>query len=342
MSEIRLPAEWESHDATWLTWPTAVTTWPASILKSVQDSYIDLIETLLAGEVVELFVDNALAKGEVVDQLKTRDCDLGNLIIHIKPTNDAWIRDYGADFILKDREKFVIDWDFNAWGGKYEPYEEDNYISSYMVKQRPYKYEMRDEILEGGSFDTNGKGLFLTTESCLLNDNRNSFTKEEAEKLFKEVLGAKEFIWLKEGIVGDDTDGHIDDITRFVNVNTIAFATESDKSDANYQILKANEEKLKEYRDMHFPELELIPIPMPAPVVFDNERLPASYLNFYISNAAVIVPTFDDPNDAKALAIFSEVFSDRRVIGMHASHIVVGLGSFHCLTKHECKAPVDN
>lgn len=342
MTDIRLPAEWEKHYATWLTWPTAFTTWPETIIGSVQNSFIQLIESVLVGEVVELFVDNALIKDEVLELLKARNCSLTNLNVHIKPTNDAWIRDYGADFILKNNEKVLLDWNFNAWGEKYVPYDDDNYISSFMVKLRSLRHEMRDEVLEGGSFETNGEGVFLTTESCLLNKNRNSFTKNEAEKLFVEVFGAKDFIWLKEGIVGDDTDGHIDDIARFVSKNTIVYAIEKNESDENFELLKANEEKLYEYKNSNFPDLELIPIQMPAPVVYEGERLPASYLNFYISNATVIVPFFEDPNDDNALNILKEIFCDREVIGVKSTDVVVGLGSFHCLTKHECKAPVDN
>ncbi len=328
-----MPAEWEKHIGTWVTYPHEKTTF-FEYLEQARDIFVQMVKIISEGETVHINVNDNQMKKDLQNRLKKFDVNLKNTVIHIFPTNDSWCRDYGAIFVKKTNNKLVAtDWEFNAWGGKY-PYELDNQIAKKMAEYLNVEYLKVDMVLEGGSIDTNGDGIFLTTESCLLNPNRNpDKTKEEIEEYLSKYLGAEKVLWLKEGIVGDDTDGHIDDITRFVGKNKIITALETNPDDENYQILKENFERLKSFKNKEGKPFEIITLPMPEPRYYKGERLPASYANFYISSSAVIVPIYNCPQDQEALDVLQSVFKDRKVIGLDANPIIVGLGAFHCLTQ---------
>ncbi len=328
-----MPAEWEKHIGTWVTYPHEETTF-FEYLEQARDIFVQMVEIISKGETVHINVNDNQMKEDLKNRLEKFEVNPKNIVIHIFPTNDSWCRDYGAIFVKKIDNKLVAtDWEFNAWGGKY-PYELDSQITKKMAEYLNVEYLKVDMVLEGGSIDTNGDGIFLTTESCLLNPNRNpDKTKEEIEKYLSTYLGAEKVLWLKEGIVGDDTDGHVDDITRFVGKNKIITALEKNPDDENYQILKENFERLVSFKNKEGKPFEIITLPMPEPKYYKGERLPASYANFYISNSAVIVPTYNCPQDEEALNILQSIFKDRKVIGLDANPIIVGLGAFHCLTQ---------
>lgn len=329
MKKFYMPPEWYKHKGTWLSYPHNPETFFEK-LDSVRDKYTDMVVLLSECEEVHINVNDEEMEQDLLKRLKDKKANFKNISIHRFPTNDAWCRDHGA-IIVKDldtNKPVALDFIFNSWGGKY-PYELDNEIAKKMAEYLGYERVETGMVLEGGSIDVNGNGLLLTTESCLLNPNRNPhMTKEEIEDNLKKYFGVHTVIWLKEGIVGDDTDGHIDDITRFVNKNTVVTVIEENKNDENYEILKENYEKLKTYEN-----LNIVKLPMPDPLYYKGDRLPASYANFYISNKYVIVPIFNCDKDKIALDILSSLFKDRVVVGIDASDIVVGLGTFHCLTQ---------
>jgi len=330
-----MPPEWYKHYGTWTTYPQNPETF-FDRMEQARDEFALMVKYISEGEKVFINVDNEENKIDLEKRLKKLDAVKKNINIYIIPTNDAWCRDYGAIFV-KNKEWTGLDFEFNSWGGKY-PYDLDNKVASKMCQILDKNCKKIDMVLEGGSIDTNGKGSLLTTESCLLNPNRNpDMTKKEIEENLKKYFGIKQILWLKDGIVGDDTDGHIDDITRFVNENTIITAVEEDKTDKNYEPLKENFERLKSFKNLDGNPFNIITVPMPEPQYYDypdysNYRLPASYANFYISNKYVIVPTFNCDNDKIALKILQNVFPDRKVVGIYAYDIVIGLGAFHCLT----------
>lgn len=327
MRKLLMPAEWEKHYGTWLSYPHNPDTFFEKI-DSVRDSYTEMIKWVSKGEKVHININNDEDEEALKQRLKQKGVE-ENVFIHRIPTNDAWCRDHGAIFVrdLETGKIVATDWKFNAWGGKY-PYELDDMVPKYMAEILGVERIEVDMVLEGGSIDTNGKGVFLTTESCLLNPNRNpNLSKEEIERYLRIYLGAQKVIWLKDGIVGDDTDGHVDDITRFVAEDTVVTVIEDNKNDENYEPLMEN------YHILKTTGLNIITLPMPDPVYYKGERLPASYANFYISNYAVIVPTFRCDKDKVALEILQDVFRDRKVVGVDAYDIVVGLGTFHCLTQ---------
>lgn len=327
MRKLLMPAEWEEHYGTWLSYPHNPDTFFEKI-EAVRDKYTDMIGWIAKGEVVHVNVNDESDEEDLWRRLEEKGIK-ENITIHRFPTNDAWCRDHGAIFV-RDTEtgKLVAtDWEFNAWGEKY-PYQLDNEIPKLMADYLGVERVEVGMVLEGGSIDTNGKGLFLTTESCLLNKNRNpQLSKEDIERNLRVCLGAQKVIWLKDGIVGDDTDGHVDDITRFVSEDTVITVIEEDKNDENYEPLMEN------YKILKKTGLNIIPLPMPDPVYYRGDRLPASYANFYISNYAVIVPTFRCDKDKVAIEILQRIFRDRVVVGIDATDIVVGLGTFHCLTQ---------
>lgn len=262
------------------------------------------------------------------------------IFFHPFGTNDAWCRDHGPNYILRVQngtvEKAIVDWGYNAWGGKYPPFDLDDAIPTKIANWQGVHCFKPDMILEGGSIDVNGKGCLLTTMSCLLNPNRNPhLTKEQIEQKLKDYLGITHILWLGEGIVGDDTDGHIDDITRFVSPDTIVTALEEDKSDDNYEPLKENYERLKTMTDQDGNPFRIVTIPMPEPVYEQGQRLPASYANFYIANNVVLVPTYRSKNDLRALEILQSLFSTRRVQGIDCTDLIWGLGAIHCVTHEE-------
>lgn len=333
--KYRLPAEWEKHDATWLTWPQNTDTWHTGSILDAQRAFLHFINIIQKGERVNLFVNDVRTEFEVRILADYLSIDLYGVVFYVVKTNDAWIRDYGPDFLVADDELKVLDWKYNAWGGKYPPFDADNNIPTYIANDLELEKESIDFVLEGGSFETNGNGILLTTKSCLLNENRNPrYSQEQIEVLLKEKLCQESVIWLEEGVAGDDTDGHVDDFTRFVSRNQLVTAVETRSANINHEVLKNNLQHLNELKSSYGFDVAEIPMPQ-HDVLFEGELLPASYLNFYMCNKAVIVPVFDDPNDKIAIDILSSLVTDREVIGINARDIVIGLGGFHCLSKHQ-------
>jgi agmatine deiminase len=273
-----------------------------------------------------------------ITALKEVTTDFSNIEFYFNPTNDAWCRDHGPAFIINQatNQKAVVDWGYNAWGGKYPPFDLDDVVPTRIAKEFNLPLFTPDIVMEGGSVEFNGAGTIMTTTACLLNKNRNPhLTKEQIETYLKEFYGQEQVLWLGDGIVGDDTDGHIDDITRFINENTVLTVVEEDPTDENYEILQENLATLRSFRLLNGEPLHIIELPMPAPVIYDETRLPASYANFYIANDVVVVPIFNDKNDQRALDIIQGCFPTRKVIGINSVDIIWGLGSFHCLSQQE-------
>lgn len=331
------PAEWEKHDATWLSWPHKEESWPGKI-ETIYEPYCQFIKIVATGEKVRININNEETKAFAISELEKVGADLSQIEFYFNPSNDAWCRDHGPAFLLNrgTEKKAIVDWGYNAWGGKYPPYDLDDVIPTKIAEHFNLAVYHPDIVMEGGSVEFNGAGTILTTTACLLNENRNPhLNKEQIENYLKEFYGAEQVLWLGDGIVGDDTDGHIDDITRFVNEDTVLTVVESNPLDENYLLLQENLETLKSLRLLNGKPLNIVKLPMPSPVIHEDTRLPASYANFYIANAAVIVPTFRDVNDEKALEIIRGVFPDRQVVGIDSTDIIWGLGSFHCLSQQE-------
>lgn len=331
------PAEFARHSATWLSWPHKEASWPGKI-ETIFPVYADFIRLVAEGEKVNINVADEAMKQKALGYLQKAGADLANVQFFFHPTNDAWCRDHGPAFLInpKEKTKMVVKWNYNAWGDKYPPYDLDNAIPISIAKENRLPLAMPGIVMEGGSVDFNGKGTVLTTTACLLNPNRNPhLTQKEIEKYLSEYYGVSNILWLGDGIVGDDTDGHIDDITRFVDENTVVTVVEEDKKDANYKPLKENLETLEKMTLENGRSLRIVELPMPSPVIYQEQRLPASYANFYIANRYVVVPTFRDKNDERALSILSSCFPDRKVVGLDSTDIIWGLGSFHCLSQQE-------
>lgn len=332
----RLPAEWETHQATWLSYPHETTTWPGGI-ERIYKPYHEFIRLLSEGEAVHIGVNRNADLPSVQKRLRDAGTVMDHVHLHTIPTNDAWCRDHGPCFVEGPNGWVVVNWGFNAWGGKY-PYHLDQQVPVHAARVLNLSLLDPGMILEGGAIDVNGDGVLLTTSSCLLNPNRNSgFSKADITHKLEEYFGVEHIIWLEEGIAGDDTDGHVDDITRFVNATTIVTAVENKSHDINYNALRRNREILRHAKDRHGRPFDVIELPMPEPVFYQGERLPASYANFYIANAAVIMPTFGCKQDAEALDVLAQCF-DRRVVGVYAGDIIQGLGSFHCLSRQQPEA----
>lgn len=329
------PAEWAPHEATWLSWPHKEASWPGKIA-TIYAPYCEFIKIVAAGEKVRINVKDETMKAFATTELRNAGADLGQIEFYFNESNDAWCRDHGPAFVVRGKEKAVVDWGYNAWGGKYPPFDLDDVIPTKIAHHFNLPLFNPGIVMEGGSVEFNGAGTILTSTACLLNENRNpNLTKTEIELFLKEFYGAEQVLWLGDGIVGDDTDGHIDDITRFVNEDTVLTVIEENPQDENYIILQENLALLKEMRLRDGRPLNIIELPMPSPVIYEDTRLPASYANFYIANAAVIVPVFGDKNDEKALAIIQQAFPDRKVVGINSVDIIWGLGSFHCLSQQE-------
>lgn len=334
---FRFPAEFEKHESTWLSWPHKEASWPGKI-DSIYPAYSLFVRLLAQSEKVNINVNDEAMATSARKHLENAGADLSKIFFHHHPTNDAWCRDHGPAFLVhdKDKKRAIVDWDYNAWGGKYPPHDLDDVIPTKVgaVLKLPVFYP--GIIMEGGSVEFNGRGTVLTTTSCLLNKNRNPhLSKAEIEKYLIDYYGQEQVLWLGDGIVGDDTDGHIDDITRFINERTVVTVIEHDRSDENYAPLQEN---LKLLQAMRLPDgkpLEIIELPMPSPVVYEEQRLPASYANFYIGNRFVIVPTFRCSNDHKALEILQRHMPKHEVVGIDSVDIIWGLGSFHCLSQQE-------
>ncbi|MCX7611746.1 MAG: agmatine deiminase family protein [Ignavibacterium sp.] len=339
---FRLPAEFEKHEATWIGWPFNKSDWPGKF-SPIPWVYGEIVRYLSIGEKVRILVQDEKEKQKAIRILKSVHTDLTNIEFYIIKTDRNWLRDAAPQFV-KDEKGItnLIKFKFNAWA-KYDNYKLDAKIPEFISKKinldiHTATFNNKPVVLEGGAIDYNGSGTLITTEECLMDDKtqvRNpGFSKKDYEEVFKKYLGIENVIWLKKGIVGDDTHGHVDDITRFVNKNTVVTAVETNPKDDNYKNLLENKEILLGSTLHDGSKLNVVDLPMPSPVIFKGQRLPASYANFYISNYAVLVPTFNDENDRKALGILSELFPDRKVIGIHAVDLVWGLGTIHCLT-HE-------
>lgn len=328
------PAEWHPHQATWLSWPVNQDTWPR--LQEMLPDYAAFVALISKGEDVHINLPSGPARDHAQKLIAEAGADLSKIHFHEKLANDAWCRDHGPSILVKKgtTERLVLDWEYNAWGGKYPPFDADNAVPQYVAEQLGLPFHSPGIVLEGGSVDFNGAGTVLTTTHCLLNPNRNPhLSQAQIEDYLRDNFGVEQVLWLGDGIVGDDTDGHVDDITRFVNENTVITVVESNPEDENYQPLQDNLRALEQMTLINGQKLNIVQLPMPSPLIVDGERLPASYGNFYICNAGVIVPIFNDPNDKVALEILQDLFKDRPVIGLDSTRIVWGLGSFHCLSQ---------
>lgn len=332
------PAEFEKHIATWLSWPHKEASWPGKI-ETIFPVYARFVKLLAEGEYVHINVCDESMKKKALGYLQAAEANLDNVRFFLHPTNDAWCRDHGPAFVINpqaDVRKIIVDWKYNAWGGKYPPFDMDDVIPTRVATEYGIPVVYPDIVMEGGSVDFNGKGTVLTTTSCLLHPNRNPHLNQgEVEQYLHDYYGVDNILWLGDGIAGDDTDGHIDDLTRFVNADTVVTVVETDKRDVNYAPLKENLRTLSKLRLENGHQLNVVELPMPSPVIYDGMRLPASYANFYISNRYVVVPTFRDKNDDIALNILQQAFPDRKVAGLDSTDIIWGLGSFHCLSQQE-------
>ena len=336
----RMPAEWEPHAATWLSWPRREgISFPGSFDR-VLPTLRTMVAALIESEAVCINVCNGAHEAEaraVLDVLPHQEC----ITYYEIPTNEPWCRDHGPIFLTRDADPklAVVDWDYNAWGGKYPPCDLDEVVPTRVAEILKVPVFHPRMILEGGSIDVNGAGALLTSESCLLNKNRNpDLSREQIEQRLRDFLGVREILWLGDGIAGDDTDGHIDDLARFVSERTIVTVIEEKRHDENYQPLQQNLERLREMKigaNRTGTKIEIVTLPMPKKIVREDLRLPASYANFYIANTCVLVPTFADPADEAALATLQHLFPNRRVIGIDCRELIWGLGTFHCLTQQQ-------
>jgi agmatine deiminase len=336
----RMPAEWEPHASTWLAWPHNEADWPGKF-EPIQWVYVEIIRTLARHETVNLVVPES--DSDPTDLLTRAGANLDAVKFWKLPTDRSWVRDSGPIFVVNARgERIALDWHFNAWA-KYDNWTRDDKLpafvaSSFQMKSVQPHCRGHRIVLEGGSIDVNGQGLMLTTEECLLSttQQRNPpMSRADYEQVFADYLGVKKVIWLGNGIVGDDTHGHVDDLARFVNANTVVTVVEKDSTDANYALLQENLQRLRAATDLSGNKLNVVTLPMPRPLVFDGVRLPASYANFYIANGVVIVPTFNDPADRVALGTLADLFPNREVVGIHCVDLVWGLGTLHCMTQQE-------
>jgi len=332
------PAEFGPHRATWLSWPHKEASWPGKI-ETIFSPYSRFIKELTAEEEVCINVKDAAMESFAIKHLDSAGVDMGRVHFFLHPTNDAWCRDHGPAFLINpaaDRKKIIVDWNYNAWGNKYPPFELDDVIPTLIGKALGLPVYHPGIIMEGGSVDFNGKGTLITSTCCLLNKNRNPhLSQAEIETCLMDFYGVEQVLWVKEGIVGDDTDGHIDDTVRFVNEDTVITVIEENRQDPNYGLLQENLSDLKKMRLLSGKQLNIVELPMPEDVIYEDQRLPASYANFYIANGSVIVPTFRSPRDETALRIIESCFPSRRIVGIDSTDIIWGLGSFHCLSQQE-------
>jgi agmatine deiminase len=332
-----MPAEWEPHRGTWLSWPHKEASWPGKF-EPVPGIFATLARHLAEHEEVHINVAGPAMEAEALGALEAAGADRRRIFFHYHPTNDAWCRDHGPIFIQRGsgarREQAILDWGYNAWGGKYPPFDLDDVVPRRIAQELGLPLYEPGIILEGGSIDVNGKGTLLTTEACLLNPNRNPrLDRSGIEEYLCAYLGVSKILWLGHGIVGDDTDGHVDDITRFVSADTVVTVVEDDPADENYEPLQENLERLRGMTDQDSRPLRLVTLPMPRPLYQDGQRLPASYANFYVANGIVMLPAYDPARDALAAATLQSLFPDREVVGVDCSDLVWGLGAFHCVTQ---------
>ena len=337
-----MPAEWEAHEATWLGWPHNPTDWPGK-LDAIRWVYTEIVRKISPGETVRMLVNSAAQEQFARRYLARAGADASCVEFIMYPTNRGWTRDSGPVFVRRPGETAIVQFHFNAWA-KYPDWRKDRLVPEVAARRLGKQLfharcAGREFVLEGGGIDVNGRGTLLTTEECYLHPSvqvRNpGLGRKEFEATLGEYLGTTNVFWIGGGVVGDDTHGHVDDICRFVNPTTVVLIREDHSGDINYRPLAENWERIRDLRLEHGSRPEVVALPTPGPLYFDGDRLPASYANFYIANAAVIVPTFNDPNDRVALGILGELFKDRPVIGIHAVDLVLGFGTLHCLTQQQ-------
>lgn len=332
------PAEFAPHDATWLSWPHKEASWPGKI-HTIYSSYTKFIKELTKGEKVNINVGDEEMRSFAMKEMEKKGVDISQVNFFFHPTNDAWCRDHGPAFLINkeaDHSKVIVDWGYNAWGNKYPPFDLDDVIPSLIGAEYKIPVYHPGIVMEGGSVEFNGRGTLMTSTACLLNPNRNPrLNQGEIEEYLFAYYGMEQILWIDEGIIGDDTDGHIDDTVRFVNEDTVITVIEEDRNDENYSLLQQNLKQLKTMRLFNGKQLNIVELPMPDELIWQDQRLPASYANFYIANRSVIVPIFNSSKDEKALSIIQSCFPDRQVVGIDSTDIIWGLGSFHCLSQQE-------
>ena len=334
-----MPAEFAPHTATWLTWPHNLNSWPDAF-EPIPAVWGEMVAALHKHEPVHILVNDAEARARAAELLERRGVSLGNVFFHLIPSNDSWMRDHGPTFVIRSGDGAPrlagVDWIYNAWGGKYPPWDRDAKIAGSICEVLGIERIEPGIVLEGGSIEVNGRGTLLTTESCLLNPNRNpQLTRADFERILGELLGVTNVLWLGDGIAGDDTDGHIDDLTRFVDPTTVVTIVCEDPVDCDYEPLQENYRRLQGMKDQDGQPLRVVALPTPGPQLREGHRMPASYANFYIANGVVLVPVFGDPNDQRALSVLAELLPGREIKGIYATDLVWGLGAFHCVTQQQ-------
>jgi agmatine deiminase len=336
----RMPAEWEPHAATWLSWPRPDgISFPDAYLK-VQPALAKMVDALADSEPVHINVCDAAHEASVRNAFLKHNTRHSHVTFHRIPINEPWCRDHGPIFVTRDAAPrlAVIDWDYNAWGWKYPPFDDDDDVPTRVADVLGLPIHAPGMVLEGGSIDVNGTGTLLTTKSCLLNPNRNpDLTQAGIEQRLMAYLGVKKILWLGDGIEGDDTDGHIDDLTRFIDESTVVTVVEEDEDDANFAPLRDNRALLEKMTTADGAELTVLEMPMPRKIARDGQRLPASYANFYIANQVVLLPTYSDAHDKWAVAVLTKAFPGRTVVAIDCRELIWGLGAFHCLTQQQPK-----
>ena len=336
----RMPAEWEPHESTWLSWPRPDgISFPGSYDK-VQPALAKMVEALADSEWVNINVCDTAHETlvrKILDRHRTRTA---HVVFHHIPTNEPWCRDHGPIFVTRAEapRAAILDWGYNAWGWKYPGFEDDDAVPTLIAEKLGLPVHAPDMVLEGGSIDVNGTGTLLTTRSCLLNPNRNpDLSQADIEQRLKDWLGVKKILWLGDGIEGDDTDGHIDDLTRFIDETTVVTVVEEDEDDPNFEPLRENLTMLESMTIADDTPLNVLKMPMPRKIARDGQRLPASYANFYIGNKVVLLPTFADAHDKWAVAVLKKAFPDRKIVTIDSRELILGLGAFHCLTQQQPK-----
>ncbi len=334
----RMPAEWEPHAATWLSWPRRNGISFPGAYDRVMPAFAKMVHALHGSEAVHINVCDDAHEAEVRKQLAKARAKSDHVTFFHIPTNEPWCRDHGPIFLTREKDPnlAILDWDYNAWGWKYPPFDDDDVVPTIIGEKLGLPIYSPGMVLEGGSIEVNGTGTLLTTKSCLLNPNRNpDLTERDIEQKLRDFLGVKNILWLGDGIEGDDTDGHIDDLTRFVNPTTVVTVVEEDTTDSNAEPLRANLELLRTMDTEDGTPIEVHTLPMPSKIMRDGQRLPASYANFYIANKVVLLPTFADSNDRWAIAVLEKMFPARTIVPIDCRELIWGLGAFHCLTQQQ-------
>ena len=334
---LHFPAEFAPQEAMWLSWPHKEASWPGKI-DTIYPVYAKFIGLIAEAQKVRINVADAAMKAFAEKHLMAVNGNLNNVEFYFNPTNDAWCRDHGPAFVVNyaEKKKSIVDWGYNAWGNKYPPFDLDDVVPTLIGKHLNIPVYHPGIVMEGGSVEFNGKGTVMTSTACLLNPNRNPhLNQQQIEEYLCNFYGMQQVLWVDEGIVGDDTDGHIDDTVRFINEDTVIAVIEENKNDENYQLLQHNLQQLKVMRLLNGKQLNIVELPMPEELIYEDQRLPCSYANFYIANRSVIVPTFRSARDEKAMQIIQSCFPNREVIGIDSADIIWGLGSFHCLSQQE-------